>query len=158
MSYAAAGGHGLSSAITKADFSQLAILVIDDSHYVRRLLQELLISFGVGKVILAEDGAHAFALMQTNSPDVIICDWQMYPVDGLQILRKLRLDVSSRFARIPFIMLTGHSGNDDVATAIGEGADSYIVKPFSSATLMSHLLKVIMADRSHVDHQEAWAV
>jgi CheY-like chemotaxis protein len=145
-------------AITKADFSNLTILVIDDSQFVRRLLQEMLISFGVGKIFLTETAEQAFLRMDMNVPDLIICDWQMHPVDGLAILRKLRLQSSGKFPRIPFIMLTGHSANDDVATAIGEGADSYIVKPFSAATLMSHLMKVIQADTGHLDSREAWAV
>jgi CheY-like chemotaxis protein len=145
-------------AITKADFSQLTILVIDDSQFVRRLLQEMLLSFGVGKIFLAETAEEAFMRMKLTVPDLIICDWQMHPVDGLAVLRKLRLQSPGNSNRIPFIMLTGNSANDDVTTAIGEGADSYIVKPFSAATLMSHLLKVIQSDTGHVDSREAWAV
>ena len=96
--------------------------------------------------------------MEIQYPDLIICDWQMYPVDGLSVLRKLRLDTTSRLSRIPFIMLTGHNGADDVSTAMGEGADSYIVKPFSAGTLMNHLLKVILADEEDADRQQSWAV
>ena len=144
--------------ITKADFSQLTILVIDDSEFVRRLVLEMLSGFGVGKILLAESANEAFARMDVARPDLIICDWQMHPVDGLAVLRKLRLQPSEDYPRIPFIMLTGHNSTDDVTTAIGEGADSYIVKPFSSATLMTHLLKVILADKGHLDTKEAWAV
>lgn len=150
------GGHSLT--IEKADFSKLTILVIDDSQFVRRLVQEMLKGFGVGKIFLAESAQEAFARLEATCPDLIICDWQMHPVDGLEILRKIRLQSSGGYPRIPFIMLTGHNGNDDVATAIGEGADSYIVKPFSSGTLMTHLLKVIQADKGHLDTREAWAV
>jgi len=144
--------------ITKADFSQLTILVIDDSDFVRRLVLEMLSGFGVGKILLAESAQEAFARMEVARPDLIICDWRMHPVDGLAVLRKLRLQPSEDYPRIPFIMLTGHNSTDDVTTAIGEGADSYIVKPFSSATLMTHLLKVILADKGHLDTREAWAV
>jgi len=144
--------------ITKADFSQLTILVIDDSDFLRRLVLEMLSGFGVGKILLAESAQEAFARMEVARPDLIICDWQMHPVDGLAVLRKLRLQPSEDYPRIPFIMLTGHNSTDDVTTAIGEGADSYIVKPFSSATLMTHLLKVILADKGHLDTKEAWAV
>jgi CheY-like chemotaxis protein len=144
--------------ITKADFSQLTILVIDDSDFVRRLVLEMLSGFGVGKILLAESAQEAFARMEVTRPDLIICDWRMHPVDGLAVLRKLRLQPSEDYPRIPFIMLTGHNSTDDVTTAIGEGADSYIVKPFSSATLMTHLLKVILADKGHLDTREAWAV
>jgi two-component system chemotaxis response regulator CheY len=149
---------GRAMTVSKADFSQIHILVIDDSDFVRRLLKEVLLSFGVANVFLAESAQQAFARMEIQCPDLIICDWQMHPVDGLSILRKIRLDVSSRISRVPFIMLTGHNGAEDVSTAIGEGADSYIVKPFSAGTLMSHLLKVIAAEDQHDAHQQAWAV
>jgi len=56
-------------------------------------------------------------------------------------------------------MLTGNNGNDDVTTALGEGADSYVVKPFSCETLMNHLLKVIVADKGHLaDPRQEWAI
>lgn len=144
--------------LSKADFSQISILVVDDSEFVRRLLKEMLLCFGASNVYFAESAEQAFARMEFQCPDLIICDWQMHPMDGLSVLRKLRLDNSSRLSRVPFIMLTGHNGADDVSTAIGEGADSYIVKPFSAGTLMSHLLKVIIADEKDTDSRQAWAV
>ncbi len=144
--------------LSKADFSQISILVVDDSEFVRRLLKEMLLCFGATKVYFAESAEQAFARMEIQYRDLIICDWQMYPVDGLSVLRKLRLDTTSRLSRIPFIMLTGHNGADDVSTAMGEGADSYIVKPFSAGTLMNHLLKVILADEEDADRQQSWAV
>lgn len=144
--------------LSRADFSQIEILVIDDSDFVRRLLKEVLLSFGAEKVFLAESAEQAFARMKIHCPDLIICDWQMHPVDGLSILRKIRRDTSRTVSRIPFIMLTGHNGAEDVSTAIGEGADSYIVKPFSAGTLMSHLLKVIVAQDEDADRRQAWAV
>jgi two-component system, chemotaxis family, chemotaxis protein CheY len=145
-------------AITKADFSRLNILVIDDSQFVCRLVEEILTSFGVGKVSTVESAQKAFVEMQNNCPDLVICDWQMYPEDGLSVLRKLRQELATRYPRMPFIMLTGHSGPDDVSAAIGEGANSYIVKPFSAQTLMKHLLKVIVADNDHINNQETWAI
>jgi two-component system chemotaxis response regulator CheY len=145
-------------AITKADFSRLNILVIDDSSFVRRLVEEILTGFGVGKVSTAESAEKAFAEMESNCPDLVICDWQMYPEDGLSVLRKLRQELATRYPRMPFIMLTGHSGTEDVSAAIGEGANSYIVKPFSAQTLMNHILKVIAADKGNTDDRETWAV
>jgi len=142
--------------IAKADFSRLKILVIEDSEFVRRLVQEVLFSFGVGHVFTAETADRAFALMDQDCPDLIICDWQMYPVDGLTILRRLRQELAGRYPRMPFIMLTGHSGNDEVSAALGEGADSYIVKPFSAKTLMNHILKIIVADARHMDEEKLW--
>jgi two-component system, chemotaxis family, chemotaxis protein CheY len=151
------------TAVTKADFSPLTILVIDDSPFMQMLLAEMLLSFGVGKVLTAAGAEEAFQRMQMRSPDVIFCDWQMYPVDGLAMLRRLRQMTQSGLAYIPFVMVTGHNANEDVTLALGEGADSYIVKPFSCETLMNHLIKVIVQDKGHLTSagskpKEMWAV
>lgn len=155
------------AAITKADFSSLTILVIDDSPFMLRLVAEMLAGFGVGKVLTAVTADEAFQRMELRSPDVIFCDWQMYPIDGLTILRRLRQQHQSQLAYVPFVMVTGHNANEDVTLALGEGADSYVVKPFSAETLMNHLIKVIVGDKSHLAQlpdessngaQETWAV
>jgi CheY-like chemotaxis protein len=151
--------------ITKADFSPLTILVIDDSPFMLRLLAEMLAGFGVGKVLTAATAEEAFERMQLRAPDVIFCDWQMYPTDGLAVLRRLRQQNEPQLAYVPFVMVTGHNANEDVTLALGEGADSYVVKPFSSETLMNHLIKVIVGDKSHLAERgpqngakEMWAV
>ena len=100
----------------------------------------------------------AFRQIDIARPDLIICDWEMHPVDGLAILRTLRQNSPAKHPRIPFIMLTGHNGSEDVAAAVGEGADSYIVKPFTAETVMSHLLKVIESDKGHLLNEEVWGV
>ncbi len=153
------------TAVTKADFSPLTILVIDDSPFMVRLMAEMLASFGVGKVLTAATAEEAFQRMETRSPDVIFCDWQMYPTDGLSVLRRLRQMTDTRLAYVPFVMVTGHNANEDVTLALGEGADSYIVKPFSCETLMNHLIKVIVQDKGHLapassdsKPREMWAV
>jgi two-component system chemotaxis response regulator CheY len=147
--------------VTKADFSPLTILVIDDSPYMLRLMAEMFVSFGVGKVVTAATAQEAFHRMEAHAPDVIFCDWQMYPTDGLAILRRLRQEGQSHQAHVPFVMVTGHNANEDVTLALGEGADSYIVKPFSCETLMNHLIKVIVQDKGHLAEdapKEMWAV
>ncbi len=78
--------------ITNADFSRLCIFVLDDSPFVRRLIEELLRSFGVGEIFSASTADMLFAEMKRRTPDIIFCDWQMYPADGLDVLRKLRHD------------------------------------------------------------------
>ena len=71
----------------------------------------------------------------------------MRPTDGLEFLRTLRASPNPAFAYIPVIMLTGHSSPDHVAAAMGEGADSYIVKPFAPGILMSHVLHVLTGQK-----------
>ena len=143
----------------KLDLSQLSILVIDDSRFMRKLTCEILHSFGVGKVRAAESSSEALKMLNASAPDIIICDWQMYPMDGLTLLKTLRQDKQSHLARIPFLMVTGHRSDEHVNAALGEGADSYVVKPYSISTLMAHLVKLIKGESSsQMPITEAWAL
>lgn len=127
---------------SSADFSRFDVLVVEDNQFVRKLVREVLHGFGVGKVREASHGKQALSEIGRSAPDLIISDWIMAPVDGLTLLRSLRDETQFGKAYIPVIVLSGHATDDYVAQALGEGADSYIVKPFNSATLMAHLLKV----------------
>lgn len=128
------------TAPARVDLSRVEFLVVDDNWFVRRLLREVLRSFGAGSVREAGDVAQALEEIDRKAPDIILCDWMMRPMDGLALLNALRLE---RGSRIPVIMVTGHATDDHVAAALGSGADSYIVKPFRIDTLLDHILKVI---------------
>jgi two-component system chemotaxis response regulator CheY len=129
-----------------ADFTKLQILLIDDNKFIRLLIKEILRTFGVATVLEAETADHAMKLIIDKRPDIVICDWLMRPVDGMGILKMLRAHSSKEVRKTPFIMLSGEVRDDYVAEAIGEGADSYIAKPFTAATLMAHLVKVILKE------------
>ena len=133
--------------IEQADFSRLTILLIDDNKFIRKLVGEILRVFGVGKVIEADSADAAILRMGEAQPDVIFCDWLMEGRDGLAVLRMVRGGQASIDPKTPFIMLTGERRSDHVVTALAEGADSYIAKPVSAAILMSHLMKLIHADK-----------
>lgn len=124
---------------TRINLSTVDFLVIDDNHFIRRLMREILLAFGarsVREANRAEDGLDAVA---QDPPDIILCDWMMRPMDGLEFLRTLR---SGPWSSIPVIMVTGHATADHVAAALGDGADSYVVKPFRAMTLLEHIAKV----------------
>jgi two-component system chemotaxis response regulator CheY len=134
--------------IEKADFSKLTVLLVDDNQFIRKLLVDVLRSFRVGKVVEAAGVEAALSHLASMQPDVIFCDWLMVPVDGLSLLRAVRQGRTPIDPRTPIIMLTGECRVDRVAIAIAEGADSYIAKPISAKILMSHLIKLIAADKS----------
>lgn len=129
-----------------ADFSKLQILLIDDNKFIRLLIKEILRTFGVASVLEAGDADRAMKLIIDKRPDIVICDWLMHPVDGMGILKLLRSHQSKEVRKTPFLMLSGEVRDDYVAEAIGEGADSYVAKPFTAATLMAHLAKVILKE------------
>lgn len=134
--------------LDRVDLSQLDVLVIDDNKFIRLLLSDVLRSFAVGTIREASSADQALFKICQRRPDIILCDWMMSPVDGMDLMKRIRSE--SGMQRIPIIMITGHATSDHVSEALGEGADSYIVKPFRPATLMEHILKIIC--RSQVEY------
>ena len=144
--------------VTEADFSDLVLQVVDDSSFMRRLTVDILKHFGVGTILEAESAETALAQIVMLRPDLIICDWQMYPTDGLSFLRQLRGHGDRRIAQIPFLMMTGHASDDYVRTAVKEGANSFLVKPYIIAGLMSHLLRTLQEAAEKEAACEVWNV
>lgn len=136
----------MSAAITTIDLSQLDLLVIDDNRFIRQLLTEILRSFGANTIRESDCSEDALRQMDRKVPDLIFCDWMMGPVSGLKFLQSIRSAGGPQ--RVPVIMISGHATNEHVSAALGEGADSYIVKPFKPATLMAHLIQVISATKN----------
>lgn len=130
----------------RVDFSSFDFLVVEDNEFLRKLIQEILHSFGAGKIRLADNAADALHQISLRAPDIVFCDWVMPHSGGLNLLRALRRDNNGRYPLMPVVVISGHATDDYVAQALGEGADSYVVKPFSARTLMQHILKVVTKD------------
>jgi len=111
---------------------QITILVVEDEAHIRRVLEYNLKLDGF-EVYLAEDGATGLKLARENSPDVILLDWLMPVMNGLQVLAELKTDSSTE--HIPVFMLTAKGMLSDVMQAIEMGADDYITKPFNPIQL-----------------------
>ncbi|NBG95549.1 response regulator [Pyruvatibacter mobilis] len=123
-----------------AILSGMRILVIDDSANARRLLKSLLMAFGVGgdEVIMVGDAPSGLELLHTIEPDLIICDWNMQPMDGIQFLRTLRLR-DTPGACTPTIMLTAHTNPELVKAAMEAGANHFVAKPVVPANLLKRI-------------------
>jgi two-component system phosphate regulon response regulator PhoB len=111
---------------------QFTILIVEDEAHIRRVLEYNLKLDGF-EVYLAEDGATGLKLARENSPDVILLDWLMPVMNGLQVLAELKADSSTE--HIPVFMLTAKGMLNDVTQAIEMGADDYITKPFNPIQL-----------------------
>ena len=133
--------------ITKADFSRITVVLVDDNKFIRKLVGEILRSFGVGRVLEAESADEALVVMRISKPDLVISDWAMEPKDGLSVLAALREGRAGVDPKTPFILLTSERRSEQVVKALAEGADSYIAKPVSPSVLMTHLVKLIAAAR-----------
>lgn len=114
------------------------VLVVDDYSTMRRILRNLLTQLGFTDIEEAQDGSSALEKLRNSKPvDVIISDWNMQPVSGLQLLQQVRAD--QKFAKLPFVMVTAESSSENVVAAKKAGVSNYIIKPFNAQTLKSKL-------------------
>ena len=117
------------------------ILIVDDYKTMLRIIRNLLNQLGFQNVEEATDGGAALKKMRENNFGLVISDWNMEPMTGLQLLKEVRAD--SRLKSTPFIMVTAESKTENVVAAKAAGVNNYIVKPFNAATLKTKLVAVI---------------
>jgi two-component system chemotaxis response regulator CheY len=111
----------------------MPILVVDDYNTMIRIIRNLLKQLGFENVDDASDGSAALAKMQTRKYGLVISDWNMEPMTGLQLLKEVRAD--NKLAKLPFIMVTAESKTENVVAAKEAGVNNYIVKPFTPQIL-----------------------
>ena len=120
---------------------EMPILIVDDYKTMLRIIRNLLKQLGFDNVGEAMDGGTALTMLRQQQFNLIISDWNMEPMSGLQLLREVRSD--NGLKAMPFIMVTAESKTDNVIAAKEAGVNNYIVKPFNAATLKSKLVSVI---------------
>ncbi len=119
----------------------MSILIVDDYKTMLRIIRNLLKQLGFDNVDEATDGSDALQKMRDKAYGLVISDWNMEPMTGLQLLREVRKD--TKLKNTPFIMITAESKTDNVVAAKEAGVNNYIVKPFNAATLKTKLVSVI---------------
>ena len=121
----------------------MPILIVDDYKTMLRIIRNLLRQLGLNNVDEAMDGSAALQKLRDKSYGLVISDWNMEPMSGLQLLQEVRADV--KLKETPFIMITAESKTENVVAAKQAGVNNYIVKPFNAATLKTKLTSVIGA-------------
>ena len=117
------------------------ILVVDDYKTMVRIVRNLLHQLGFEDVDEANDGASALAKLRARRFGLVISDWAMEPMNGLELLQQVRADPELK--AMPFIMITAENRKDRVSKAEQAGANSYIVKPFTAETLKDRIALVM---------------
>ena len=115
-------------------------LVVDDFGTMRRIVRNLLKELGYSNVDEAEDGAMALSKLRSESFDFVISDWNMPVMDGLTMLQTIRADAG--LSRLPVLMVTAEAKKENIIAAAQAGANGYVVKPFTAATLEEKLNKI----------------
>jgi two-component system chemotaxis response regulator CheY len=131
-------------------FDRLKILVVDDNQHMRKLVVTILQAFGVVQIFEASSGDRAWAMLRELNPDVIILDWQMDGMNGLELVKMIRSSSQSANPFVPVIMLTGHTHIDHVRQARDAGVNEFLAKPVSVRAVMSRLVSVIEHPRAYV--------
>lgn len=118
----------------------MKFLVVDDFSTMRRIVRNLLKELGFANVDEAEDGVIALQMLKAGEFDFVVCDWNMPNMDGLTLLQSIRAD--ERLKKIPVLMVTAEAKKENIVAAAQAGANGYVVKPFTSATLDEKLKKI----------------
>jgi two-component system chemotaxis response regulator CheY len=117
------------------------ILIVDDYKTMLRIIENLLKQLGFKNIQQATDGSSALKLLHDGGIHLVISDWNMQPMTGLQLLKEVRAD--DKLKAMPFIMVTAESKTENVVAAKAAGVNNYIVKPFNAETLKQKLSSVI---------------
>lgn len=118
----------------------LRILVVDDFPTMRRIVRNLLKELGFTNVEEAEDGQQALEFLNQGSFELVISDWNMPNLDGLEMLRRVRANPAT--VTLPVLMVTAEAKKENIIAAAQAGASGYVVKPFTAAVLEEKLGKV----------------
>jgi two-component system chemotaxis response regulator CheY len=117
----------------------MRILIVDDSSTMRRIIGNVVMQLGYSKDDFdeAEDGVKAWKMLGESQYDVILTDWNMPNMNGLDLVKKARSEGNHK--KIPIIMITTEGGKGEVITALKAGVNNYIVKPFNAQVLKEKL-------------------
>ncbi len=131
-------------------FQDLRVMVIDDQEYMRTVLASILLGLKISRVKEYADAAAAYAALGTFEPNLILTDWEMKPVDGLQLIRRIRTDTGSPNRFVPIVMVTGHNHVDKVMQARNAGANDFLIKPVSAKSVYLRIRSTLEHPRPFV--------
>ena len=123
---------------------QMTALVVDDMDAIRKITADQVRRMGIKKVLTADDGAAALKIIKDTKVDLILCDWNMPRMTGIELLGEVR--GNPNWAHIPFIMVTAEAERARVAKAINSGVTDLIIKPFTPATLKDRVSSAIKGE------------
>ncbi|WP_028456601.1 chemotaxis response regulator CheY [Chitinilyticum litopenaei] len=118
----------------------MRFLVVDDFSTMRRIVRNLLKELGYSNVDEAEDGQVALHKLKNGVFDFVVTDWNMPNMTGIELLRQIRAD--AQLKHLPVLMVTAEAKKENIIEAATAGANGYIVKPFTAATLDEKLKKI----------------
>lgn len=132
-------------------FAGLSLLVADDSAPMRRLVREMVLRVGIGRVLEAPDGAQAMGLLAEARPDLVVVDWDLPLLSGEDFVRLARTVRTSPAPRVPILVTMAQPRRSAVGQAVGVGAHAVLAKPFSPAALWERLEEAVHRPRPFLE-------
>jgi two-component system chemotaxis response regulator CheY len=131
-------------------YESLRVILADDNAHMRSIVSAVLKSIGVREIREARNGAEALSLLRDGPSDLVMVDFRMEPIDGVEFTRLVRTAKDSKNPYLPIIMLTGYADRARVVEARDAGVTELIVKPITASAVISRLNAVIYHPRSFV--------
>ena len=119
---------------------KMKILVVDDFATMRRIIKNVLKQIGFTNISEADNGNSALKALKSEKFDLVMCDWNMPEMPGIELLNKIRTD--DHLKNTPFVMVTAEAQKENILAAVKAGVNNYVVKPFTAETVEQKLKKV----------------
>lgn len=122
-------------------YKDMTALVVDDFSTMRRIVKNILRDLEFKNVLEAEDGTTAVQVLSSQKIDLVVSDWNMPKMSGIELLRFVRSN--DNLKDLPFLMITAEAQKENIIEAVKAKVSNYIVKPFTAATLAEKLAKIL---------------
>ena len=132
------------------DFSKTSVLIVEDNQPLANVTRDILKTFGFKNIMTVTNGQAGFESFREEKPDILIVDWMMKPVNGLELTHKIRHDPLSHDKHVPIILMTGIGEKEKVLEARDHGVTEFLLKPFTADDLYKRLVQIIERPRQFV--------
>lgn len=132
------------------DISELRVLLLEDNALTQRLVKSILKSFQVRDLQMMEDGAAGMKLLKHSEVDIIVCDFDMKLMNGIEFIKEVRRSKDEHIQTIPIIMLTGYTEQHRVVDALNSGVNEFLAKPIAPLQLYKRFVSIIDRPRTFI--------
>lgn len=129
----------------------VAVLIVEDMQPMMELTRSILNIFGFKRVFCARDAEKGFQILREENPDIVITDWLMEPMNGIDFIKHIRTSENSPNPYVPIILMTGYSDRVRVEAARDSGVTEFLMKPYTAKDLYSRIVQIIEKPRQFVD-------
>jgi len=136
------------------NFERMIVLIVDDNKHMQTVVSTILQGFGVRDITAVPDAATALEELNTRPVDLVICEYRLKPIDGLEFAKMVRTAKDSRDPLVPMLMLTAHSELERVISARDAGVTEFMTKPVSPTSLYKHIVAMVEHPRQFVRNKK----